>query len=423
MDNTHYYISRISDFLRENRDGMTISEISTGLSMSRNTIGKYIEMMFLSGMVDVRTVGKAKIFFLSKRIPVTTLLNYLSSAVIQTDDRYYIQSANISAAELLDTDLTQMTGRNILDLLTLQGLKPEVRTRILSPDRPLVFASDIELVRLDQKRFVWLTVADVVMYDGAKGHYFVIEDVHEWKEAEESKRRYYALFHALAAETDDRVFVMTPELVFTYVNPRFGRAFHREPESFIGESRTNICDHHAKPLIQEAAKYVCSRNEPYRILFSIQERDQVRWFDERLFPVQDNKGEVREIIGFSRDITGFQEGGSASVLLASLMDLLHEAVITTTPAGKVLSWNRGAELMTGYPRDELIGSTALSIITPDLNAGRDLVLETCNGEEIRDVKAIIRARGGRKKRVLISTSRLSFQENIVSGVCIVIREH
>lgn len=62
MDNTHYYISRIADFLRENRDGMTISEISTGLSMSRNTIGKYIEMMFLSGMVDVRTVGKAKIF-------------------------------------------------------------------------------------------------------------------------------------------------------------------------------------------------------------------------------------------------------------------------------------------------------------------------------------------------------------------------
>ena len=72
-----------------------------------------------------------------------------------------------------------MTGRNILDLLTLQGLKPEVRTRILSPDRSLVFASDIELVRSDQKRFVWLNVADVVMCDGAKGHYFVIEEVHE----------------------------------------------------------------------------------------------------------------------------------------------------------------------------------------------------------------------------------------------------
>ncbi|HOJ97482.1 MAG TPA: PAS domain S-box protein [Methanospirillum sp.] len=423
MDNTHYYISRISDFLQENPDGLTISEISNGLSMSRNTIGKYIEMMFLSGIVDVRTVGKAKIFFLSKRIPVTTLLNYLSPAVIQTDDRYLIQNANLSAADFLETDLSHLKGRNILDLLTIQGLKQDLKVRILSPDRPPVFASELELIRSEKKRFVWLTVADVVMYDGAGGHYFVIEDVHDWKEAEESKRRYYALFHALAAETDERVFVMTPELVFTYVNPRFGQAFDRDPQSFIGESRLDICDKHAKPLIQEAARYVCSKGEPYRTLFSIQERDQVRWFDERLFPILDTKGEVREIIGFSRDITGFQEGGSAPVLLTSLMDLLHEAVITTTPAGKVLSWNRGAELMTGYPRDELIGSTALSIITPDLNAGRDVVHETCYGEEIRDLKAVIRARGGRKKRVLLSTSRLSFQDNIVSGVCIVIREH
>ncbi|HPP77208.1 PAS domain-containing protein, partial [Methanospirillum sp.] len=290
MDNTHYYISRISDFLQENPDGLTISEISNGLSMSRNTIGKYIEMMFLSGIVDVRTVGKAKIFFLSKRIPVTTLLNYLSPAVIQTDDRYLIQNANLSAADFLETDLSHLKGRNILDLLTIQGLKQDLKVRILSPDRPPVFASELELIRSEKKRFVWLTVADVVMYDGAGGHYFVIEDVHDWKEAEESKRRYYALFHALAAETDERVFVMTPELVFTYVNPRFGQAFDRDPQSFIGENRLNICDKHAKPLIQEAARYVCSRGEPYRTLFSIQERDQVRWFDERLFPVSDTKG-------------------------------------------------------------------------------------------------------------------------------------
>ena len=106
-----------------------------------------------------------------------------------------------------------------------------------------------------------------------------------------------------------------------------------------------------------------------------------------------------------------------------LMDMLHEAVITTTPAGKVLSWNKGAELMTGYPRDELIGSSALSIITPELNAGRDLVSETVSGIEIVDLKATIRARGGRKKKAFISTSPVSIQGGIISGVCIVIREH
>mgnify|MGYP001359283700 CR=1 FL=1 len=149
MDNTHYYISRITEHLRENRGGLTISEISAGLSMSRNTISKYIEMMFLSGIVDVRSVGKAKIFSLSKRIPITTLLNYISSAVIQTDDSYVIRNANLSAADFLEMELNQLAGRNVLDLLTIQGLKQDIRTWIISSDRPMVFASDVELIRSD----------------------------------------------------------------------------------------------------------------------------------------------------------------------------------------------------------------------------------------------------------------------------------
>lgn len=423
MDNTHYYISRITNILHDNLNGMSISEIASGLSMSRNTIGKYIEMMFLSGFVDVRTAGKAKIYHLSKRIPVNTLLSYLSSAIIETDDSYLIQNANISAADLLGSDMQQLNGRNVLDLLTIQGLKGEEKTTILSADRAAVYTSDVELVSSEKKRLAWLTVADVVMYDGAHGHIFVIEDINDWKEAEESKKRYYALFHALAAETDERVFVMTPDLGFTYVNPRFGAAWKKDADDLIGDNRTNFCDNHTRSLIRDAVGYVCTNGEPYRTIFPMQENDSLRWFDERLFPVTDNNGEVREIIGLSRDITGFQEGGSAPVLLASLMDMLQEAVITTTPTGKVLSWNRGAELMTGYPRDELIGSSALSIITPELNGGRDLVQETCEVEEIRDLKAVIRARGGRKKKVFLSTSRLSIQGDIVSGVCIVIREH
>jgi PAS domain S-box-containing protein len=423
MDNNHYYISRIAEILRTNPGGMTISEISNGLSMSRNTIGKYVELMFQSGMVDVRSVGKAKIFFLATKIPIHSLFSYLSIAIIQTDERYHIQNANVSATDFLESNEEQLIGRNVLDLLTMQGLKQEIRSKIISTDRQVVFTSDIELIKSEQKQLIWLTVADVVMFNGTGGHVFVIEDVNEWKEAEECKKRYYSLFHALAAGTDERIFVMTPELVFTYVNPMYASMYLKEPESLIGENRSIVSDKHTLPLIKDAVGYVCARGEPYRTIYSIQERDDIRWFDERLFPIQDNKGDICEVIGISRDITGFQEGGSAPVLLSSLIDLLHEAVITTTPAGKVLSWNKGAELMTGYPRNELLGSSALIIITPELNGERDLIHETVSGEEIKDLKAVIRARGGRKKRVFISTSKLSIQGGIISGVCIVIREH
>ena len=107
MDNAHYYISRITGILRANPAGMTISEISAGLSMSRNTIGKYIELMFQSGMVDVRSVGKAKIYYLAAKIPLNSLFSYLSIAIIQTDERYQIKNTNISAADFLETKQPQ----------------------------------------------------------------------------------------------------------------------------------------------------------------------------------------------------------------------------------------------------------------------------------------------------------------------------
>lgn len=422
MDNYLYYISRIRTFLHDNHQGVTISEIASGLSLSRNTVGKYLELLYVSGAVDFRNAGKAKLYFLSSRIPVTRLLSYLSTSVILTDSSYLIRSYNTSAADLLDSDETTLIGRNILDLLSMQGLKTEIRAKILTSDRPATYVSDVELMRSGIRRLYWMTLVDVVLYDGGMGHTFLLDDVHDWKDAEEQKNRYRTLFYALAEETGEHVFVMTPDSVFSFVNAGYGSVLCRDPQSLAGEKRTDFYDLRSRQLMADAAEYVSAKSKPYRSLIPVEMDGSLRWLEERLFPVENMNGEVKEIIGISRDITGFQEGGSATALLSVLMDLLHEAVITSTPAGTVLSWNRGAELMTGYPRDELVGSSVLSIITPELNSERNLVEETVSGAELRELKGVIWARGGRKKRVLISTSRLSVQGGIVSGICIVIRE-
>lgn len=423
MDNYQYYISRLVEILQDNHRGMTISELASGLGMSRNTIGKYLEIMYLSGMVDTRSVGKAKLYFLSSRIPVTRLLSYITTSVIQTDDQYRIRSINISAADLLGSFEEELVGRNILDLLSMQGLKADVRSRILNTDRQNAFTADIELNRGEGRRLFWMTIADVVMYDGAMGHVFLFEDVHEWKEAEELKNRYKTIFCALANEYEGMVFILNSDLVFTYVNPYYGKIAGKDPASLVGDTFSAYADTRTHLHMKSAVGHVISKGEPFRSIMQVQKQTDLHWFDERLFPVMNNNGEVKEVLGVVRDITGFQEGGSAPVLLKVLSEFLHEAVITTTPNGTVISWNRGAELMTGYPADELVGGSALTIITPDLNEGRDLIRETVSGEDIRDLKAIIRARGGRKKKVFLSTSRLSVQGDIVSGVAIVIREH
>ncbi|HWQ67746.1 MAG TPA: PAS domain S-box protein [Methanospirillum sp.] len=405
MDNYGYYISSIEEVLRGNKRGMTVSELALRLSMSRNTIGKYLELMFISGVVDVRSLGKAKLYYLSPRVPVTRVLSYLSDTVIQTDDRYRIISVNLPALDLLSADEEDLTGRNLLDILTTLGLKPDMRARITDPSRDAAFTAETELRKIEKPLQMLITVADMVMYDGVHGHTFLFEDVTEWKEAAEGRRLHEFLFSTLAGEASERVCVFGPDLLISYANGRYAEAAGKPADEIPGESRIALGDAQSSRVIRNAVESVITEVSPKRIVFPATEHGESCWVDERLYPVTDKDGATQSILSISREITGFQEGGSASSLLPVLLMNMAEGVITVTPSGTILTWNRGAEMITGYPAEELITGNAQIIIPPDLN-GRDIVADAAKGDTIRDLRMTIRAKGGRKKKVLMTTAQV-----------------
>src|SRR5690606_13829290 len=49
---------------------------------------------------------------------------------------------------------------------------------------------------------------------------------------------------------------------------------------------------------------------------------------------------------------------------ASLLDLLGQAVIATTPEGKITYWNRVAETLYGWPQQEVIGRHLADVVFP-----------------------------------------------------------
>ncbi len=422
MDNHQYYISRIGEVLRDRPRGITVSELAILLDMSRNTIGKYLELMFLSGVVDIRNIGKAKIYYLSQKVPITSLISYLPDAIIQTDNRYRIQMANLTAAEMFGGGHEGLIGRNFLDILALQGMKSEIKGRILSPERPLASTFELEILIDDLPAVIWMTIADIVLHDGENGMIFILEDVTEWKRAEEERHYYQQLTRFLLEDNENRVYLMSPDERLKLVTESYAAIFSRQPEDLIGRIRSDLYPQRSARLLQEAASIATETGSPHRALIEVEEKGQAKWYDDRYYPVEDRSGKVTGIFAISRDITGFQNGGTAMALVRVLLPMLSEAVITTNPAGSVLSWNRGAEQMTGYPADELVGSSVYSIIPPDINNEYDVVRETITGEGVIDKKGLIRAKGGRKKRVFISSSKVHDQTGQLTGICLVCRE-
>ena len=52
--------------LREKPEGMTISQLSKNLNMSRQTISKYVYGLISEGIVKIRKVGPAKLCYLKR---------------------------------------------------------------------------------------------------------------------------------------------------------------------------------------------------------------------------------------------------------------------------------------------------------------------------------------------------------------------
>ena len=71
-------IARIKNLLKFKPKGMSISDISHSLKMNRNSVAKYLDLLLVSGQVEMRSYGTAKIYFLSQRVPLSAMLSFSS---------------------------------------------------------------------------------------------------------------------------------------------------------------------------------------------------------------------------------------------------------------------------------------------------------------------------------------------------------
>jgi len=118
MDDYQTEITKIQKILNENPKGMTVTDIARKIKINRNSVAKYLDIMRISGLVEMITFGPAKVFFPSKRVPINQMLNYVSDFVIVIDQKLKVTMINRSLLGFIDMRRDEIIGNSINYILS-----------------------------------------------------------------------------------------------------------------------------------------------------------------------------------------------------------------------------------------------------------------------------------------------------------------
>ncbi len=85
----------------------------------------------------------------------------------------------------------------------------------------------------------------------------------------------------------------------------------------------------------------------------------------RITPVQTVSGEIDSYIAIKQDVTARRETEKAHAFLAAIVENCEDSIISCTPEGIIVTFNRGAEACLGFSAQEAIGKHLSMLVPPD----------------------------------------------------------
>jgi len=234
-----------------------------------------------------------------------------------------------------------------------------------------------------------------------------------------------AKFRSLLGLLSDWYWEQDEALRFSYVSEGYERQTGLKAANSLGKTRFelgNVFESDEQRARHEADLAARRPFRDFRLRWQTS-GGEVRFVSVSGEPVFDADGRFRGYRGVGRDITSEETAERDRQLLASVVEHIHDAAISRSLDGTVLSWNKGAERMYGYRAGEVVGKN----VAPLLFQGNERVLLEQNqrllaGEEGFEDASQRHAKGGVPLEVSVSISPLRDGRGRIVGAISISRD-
>jgi PAS domain S-box-containing protein len=198
-------------------------------------VAKYLDVMLISGEVERRTVGRAKLFYPSQRVPVSALLDYSSDYIIVLNNKMVITQINKNFIDLMKIERDEIIGQSISNAPSLIKDNPYIMGGIkncLLNEAPHSERKHLEMYnRVFRMQFLPTT-----FNDGSQGATIMMEDVTEERRTIQSLKESDIRAHDFISFSPYGFVLLDSELKILEANEAAVKLINASKEDVIGET-------------------------------------------------------------------------------------------------------------------------------------------------------------------------------------------
>jgi len=193
-------LSDIRDLLASHPQGLSINEISARLHRHRNSVSRDLHALSLSGQVVQHAFGTTRVYSLSRRVPITSILHYIHDMVLVLDNNGVILSANAPLLAFLSCTSEALKGVDIKskDHPLLAAICAQL---VEDSQKEVVSTHAFRICRGDEPFFLKTKMVPIVFENGKSGVVCILTDITNEIRSKEalktSKLQYMALVDAM----------------------------------------------------------------------------------------------------------------------------------------------------------------------------------------------------------------------------------
>jgi PAS domain S-box-containing protein len=319
----------------------------------------------------------------SASLRLAAIVEFSDDAIIGKDLNSMITSWNKGAENIFGYTAEEMVGRSIMRLIPVD--RQEEENQILGKIKRGESVRHFETLRQTKDgKLIDVSITASPIKDATGKTVGVSKVAREITDRKRAEQR-LTLLDACVSKLNDIVLVTEAEPIeepgpkIVFVNEAFERITGYTSAEVLGGSPRFLQEVKTDREILNQIRTALAQQQPiHREIVNHRKDGTEYWMDIDIVPIFNGAGKCTHFVAFERDITEKKRAEVQIAEQAELLDKAHDAILVRDLQGKILFWNKGAERLYGWTRQEAIGRNVGQLLYANPKN-----FETVNGLTIR----------------------------------------